>query len=131
MSNIEYDEVQTNSSHNGGKTIEFEDAPIKCIDCLEEFTWTAGEQEFFHDKNLLNPPKRCKECKKAKNRRIEAIEASKATGSRHRIEVAAECAGCSVMTTVPFYPSQGRPVYCRACYIANNSKATNGSSGTN
>jgi CxxC-x17-CxxC domain-containing protein len=21
------------------------------------------------------------------------------------------------VTTIPFYPSQGRPVYCRACFL--------------
>jgi CxxC-x17-CxxC domain-containing protein len=28
------------------------------------------------------------------------------------------CAQCGQQTTVPFYPSQGRPVYCRACFVA-------------
>lgn len=105
---------------------EFEDASIMCIDCSNEFVWTAGEQSFFHDKNLLNPPKRCKDCKKEKNRRLEAIEISRVTGKRHRIEVKAKCAGCSAITTVPFYPCQGRPVYCRACFIELNSGIANG-----
>jgi CxxC-x17-CxxC domain-containing protein len=26
------------------------------------------------------------------------------------------CAKCECVTTVPFYPSQGRPVYCHTCY---------------
>lgn len=97
---------------------EFEDVSIKCIDCVEEFTWTAGEQTFFRDKQLQNPPKRCKECKKAKNRRLEAIELTRTTGKRHRIEVKAECASCGISTTVPFYPCQGRPVYCRECFAS-------------
>ena len=29
------------------------------------------------------------------------------------------CAQCHEETTVPFYPSQGRPVYCRACFVAS------------
>jgi CxxC-x17-CxxC domain-containing protein len=94
----------------------FEDTPIRCIDCTQEFVWTAGEQLFFRDKQLQNPPKRCKECKKAKNKRLEAIELARTTGKKQRIEVRAECAKCSVVTTVPFYPCQGRPVYCRDCY---------------
>ncbi|MHC4609618.1 MAG: CxxC-x17-CxxC domain-containing protein, partial [Planctomycetota bacterium] len=28
----------------------------------------------------------------------------------------AVCAECGVSTTVPFKPTQGRPVYCRDCY---------------
>src|SRR6476661_6023972 len=83
---------------------EFQDTLIPCIDCAQDFIWTAGEQAFFRDKELKNPPKRCKECKKAKNKRLEAIELSKTTGKRQRIEVRAECARCSLVTTVPFYP---------------------------
>ncbi|MGE3465525.1 MAG: zinc-ribbon domain containing protein [Pyrinomonadaceae bacterium] len=102
----------------------FEDQPITCIDCAQTFIWSAGEQAFFLSKDLHNPPKRCKECKKAKNRRLEAIEASRLTGRRHKIEVRAQCALCSVVTTVPFYPCQGRPVYCRECFAEmKNGKA--------
>ncbi len=105
---------------------EFDDIAIDCIDCTGQFIWTAGEQSFFRDKQLQNPPKRCKECKKAKNNRLAAIEISRATGIRQRIEVSASCAKCSEVTTVPFYPSQGRPVYCRACYAEMNSATSNG-----
>ena len=96
---------------------EFEDRAILCVDCGQEFTWTAGEQLFFHDKGLRNEPKRCKPCKQAKNERLAAIAAAQATGVRQRIEVSVCCAHCGQQTTVPFYPSQGRPVYCRSCYI--------------
>ena len=102
------------------------DSMIGCIDCREQFVWTAGEQAFFLEKNLLNPPKRCKDCKRAKNRRLAAIEMAQATGKPHKIEVNAECAECKEVTTVPFYPSQGRPVYCRACFDRMKS---NGASG--
>jgi hypothetical protein len=27
---------------------------------------------------------------------------------------------------VPFYPSQGRPVYCRSCFLAGRTDGTNG-----
>jgi CxxC-x17-CxxC domain-containing protein len=108
---------------------EFEDKSIPCIDCKEDFVWTAGEQLFFRDKDLKNPPKRCKACKKAKNSRLEAIELARTTGQRHRIEVTANCARCETTTTVPFYPCQGRPVYCRACYVVvSNGSAANGRS---
>lgn len=99
---------------------EFDDVSIICIDCANDFTWTSGEQAFFRDKQLENPPKRCRDCKKAKNLRLEAIEISRTTGERLRIEVRASCARCSIATTVPFYPCQGRPVYCRACFTEMN-----------
>lgn len=98
--------------------MEFRDRIIKCIDCGEEFIWTAGEQIFFRDKGLQNPPKRCKPCKQAKNERIAAIMAAQAEGVRRRIEVPVVCAQCGQTTTVPFYPWQGRPVYCRSCFLA-------------
>lgn len=108
---------------------EFSDREIVCGDCSITFVWTAGEQAFFRDKNLLNPPKRCKECKQAKNERLAAIAAAQASGVRQRIEVSVSCARCGEATTVPFYPSQGRPVYCRSCYLELNPSILNGSHG--
>lgn len=105
---------------------ELKDLFIRCIDCAQDFIWTIGEQVFFHDKKLLNPPKRCKECKKAKNRRLEAIARNRVTGKPHKIEVPAQCAKCAAVTTVPFYPSQGRPVYCRSCFQEMSAGTNNG-----
>jgi len=105
---------------------EFVDQSITCIDCNNEFIWTIGEQVFFRDKQLQNPPKRCKECKQAKNERLAAIAIAQASGVRQRIEVSVSCARCSAATTVPFYPSQGRPVYCRSCFLEMNPQILNG-----
>ena len=105
-------------TENGARwRLEFEDRTIHCVDCGEDFIWTAGEQLFFHDKGLKNEPKRCKPCKQAKNERLAAIAAAQATGVRQRIEVSVQCAQCGQQTTVPFYPSQGRPVFCRSCFL--------------
>ena len=101
-----------------------EDQAIKCVDCGNEFMWTSGEQIFFRDKGLQNPPKRCKTCKQAKTERLAAIAAAQASGARQRIEVAVKCAKCGEQTTVPFYPSQGRPVYCRSCFLSNRGAET-------
>ncbi|HXM48584.1 MAG TPA: zinc-ribbon domain containing protein [Pyrinomonadaceae bacterium] len=98
---------------------DFQDRSITCVDCTEPFTWTAGEQVFFHDKGLKNEPKRCKSCKHAKNDRLAAISAAHLTGIKQRIEVTVTCAQCGEQTTVPFFPSQGRPVYCRSCFLAS------------
>lgn len=97
---------------------ELQDREIPCVDCKENFIWTAGEQVFFHDKGLQNEPKRCKPCKQAKNERLAAIAAAQVSGIRQRVEVAVKCAQCGEQTTVPFYPSQGRPVFCRSCFLA-------------
>ena len=100
-----------------GSAPTIRDKPIRCIDCLEDFLWTEGEQTFYRDKGLENPPKRCKPCKKAKTKRLDAIERAKVLGKKHVIEMKAECAKCNQTTTIPFYPSQGKPVYCRACFL--------------
>ncbi len=126
MSEKEFGAARESTVERPDETGEFGDTAIPCIDCKEDFIWTAGEQAFFRDKDLKNPPKRCKECKKAKNLRLEAIEMSKLTGKRHRIEVRANCDRCETSTTVPFYPCQGRPVYCRACFLALGAGAANG-----
>ena len=97
--------------------MEFRDRYIACVDCHEEFTWTVGEQEFFRDKGLKNKPKRCKPCKQAKNDRLAAMTSVQPAGVKMRIEVTVNCAQCGEQTTVPFYPSQGRPVFCRACFL--------------
>ena len=125
MSESNFD-VRVAETHTEEIASEFEDTSIVCIDCVHEFIWTAGEQLFFREKNLQNPPKRCKECKKAKNRRLEAIELAHTTGQPHKIEVRADCARCSTSTTVPFYPSQGRPVYCRQCFNEMKGETANG-----
>jgi CxxC-x17-CxxC domain-containing protein len=105
---------------------ELEDKSILCIDCSQNFVWSVGEQIFFRDKQLQNPPKRCKECKQAKNERLAAIASAQASGVKQRIEVSVNCARCNASTTVPFYPSQGRPVFCRSCYLEMNPSILNG-----
>lgn len=109
--------------HSASGEGEFEDTQIDCVDCGKPFVWTAGEQLFFRDKGLKHPPKRCKPCKKAKNERLEAVIKAQEAGVKQRIEVVVNCAKCGIQTTVPFYPSQGRPVYCRSCYLEKNPEA--------
>jgi CxxC-x17-CxxC domain-containing protein len=101
---------------------DFFEKDIICIDCGERFVWTIGEQVFFRDKGLKNPPKRCRHCKRAKNDRIASVAAAHAAGVKQRIEVAVYCARCKEFTTVPFYPSQGRPVLCRTCFTKKHPK---------
>ncbi len=126
MSENELTETEANPTSQLTDVAEFDDKPIVCIDCGTTFTWTVGEQAFFRDKKLQNPPKRCKECKQAKNERLAAIASAQASGVRQRIEVAVNCAKCNETTTVPFYPSQGRPVYCRSCFLEMNPSILNG-----
>ncbi len=41
------------------------DKTIKCMDCGEDFTLTAGEIDFFQKKGFTEP-KRCKKCRAIK-----------------------------------------------------------------
>lgn len=120
MSNIEANNLKEFNKRTFADGADFADIGVLCIDCGKEFVWTVGEQMFFRDKGLKNPPKRCKECKQAKNERLASIAAAQTSGVKQRIEVAVYCARCSGYTTVPFYPSQGRPVYCRSCFLEMN-----------
>ena len=45
---------------------EYKDKTIKCVDCGTEFTFTARDQEFYHEKGFTNEPKRCKQCREKK-----------------------------------------------------------------
>ena len=98
--------------------MEFQDRVIKCCDCEQDFIFTAGEQHFFHDKNFKNEPKRCKACK---NKRQGHASAGPA-----RTETSTNCSQCGRETTVPFKPTQGRPVFCRECFLVRKGSAAVG-----
>ena len=87
-----------------------EDKTLTCRECGQEFTFTVGEQEFYVSRGLQNEPRRCPECRVARRR-----ERSGGYGEPRRT-YSAVCAECGVETTVPFEPTQGRPVYCKECY---------------
>jgi len=44
----------------------FEDITLTCKDCGAEFTFTAGEQEFYAEKGFTNQPVRCTDCRRAR-----------------------------------------------------------------
>jgi len=100
--------------------MEFQDRVLQCVDCGAEFVFTAGEQMFFHDKHLKNEPKRCKPCKA---KRI-AVVSSQGDHRPIRVETRMNCSACGKETTVPFKPTQGRPVYCRECFQQRRQAAT-------
>jgi len=89
--------------------MEYHDRVLKCVECGAEFVFTAGEQMFFADKGFKNEPKRCKACK---SKRAQGTS----SGTYQRVETKTICSQCGKETTVPFRPTQGRPVYCRECF---------------
>lgn len=56
---------------------EYQDQTRICVDCHNEFLWSAGEQEYFHEKGFAEPPKRCKECRRARKERRGETERQK------------------------------------------------------
>jgi CxxC-x17-CxxC domain-containing protein len=91
--------------------MEYHDKVLKCAECGAEFVFTSGEQMFFADKGFKNEPKRCKACKASR-----AQGNGSGSGSVQRVETKTVCSQCGKETTVPFKPTQGRPVYCRECF---------------
>lgn len=84
----------------------FADRDVLCVSCGLRFVFSAGEQQFFKEKGFTNEPKHCKQCK---------VKMRDRTG-RKQTETHVECSECGCQTTVPFKPTQGRPVLCRACF---------------
>jgi CxxC-x17-CxxC domain-containing protein len=91
----------------------YQDRILTCRDCGQEFTFTAGEQEFFASKGLTNAPSRCPECRKAR-RNGGSSQQRAPRGEREQFD--AICASCGKATTVPFMPREDRPVYCSDCF---------------
>jgi len=109
-----------------------EDKSITCVDCGEEFLFTAGEQAFYRERGLTNEPTRCKNCReKRKAGRAMAGGASGGGGASYgrsdKQMYPAVCSNCGRETEVPFMPTAGRPVLCRDCF--NASKGTGAGAG--
>ncbi len=87
---------------------DFQDKQLKCRECGADFVFSAGEQAFFREKELMNEPQRCPTCRS--NRRRER------SGAGQREHHPVVCAECGQQATVPFVPRNDRPVYCAECY---------------
>ncbi len=104
--------------------MSFQEKTLTCSDCAKTFTFGAEEQEQFHSRGYTNEPKRCPECRQARKAERYGNEGgsygnsgnSGYRSSAPRQMFPAVCADCGKATTVPFEPSQGRPVYCSDCY---------------
>ncbi|MCL2082418.1 MAG: zinc-ribbon domain containing protein [Oscillospiraceae bacterium] len=84
----------------------YEDKTLQCKECSEDFTFTAGEQEFYNERGFMNEPQRCKNCRDARKNAVR--------GPREFF--GATCASCGAECKVPFEPKTERPVYCSDCF---------------
>jgi len=87
----------------------FADKTLVCSDCGQEFVFTAGEQEFYESRGLLNEPRRCPDCRQVRKR------AKMGPRQMHKVI----CAQCGVECEVPFIPRGDRPVYCNECFASS------------
>ena len=95
-----------------------QDKTLTCSDCGQEFTFTAGEQEFYQQKGFSEPT-RCSSCRaarKAARSSGDSYSSGGGFGGGSRQMYPAVCAACGKETEVPFQPRGDRPVYCSDCY---------------
>lgn len=94
----------------------YQDRILTCRDCGQDFTFSAGEQEFFASRNLTNEPGRCPSCRAARRHAQSTMPRSRTVEHYETT-----CADCGRLTSVPFIPRQDRPVYCSDCYQSHRS----------
>ncbi len=90
----------------------YRDRTIACRDCGNDFTFSAGEQEFFASKGLTNAPSRCPSCRAMRRGAQPSNSSRPSRGEQYE----AICATCGRTTSVPFIPREDRPVYCNDCF---------------
>src|SRR6185437_1695459 len=96
--------------------MDYVDRFLICLDCKEQFVFSAGEQLFFSDKQFRNEPKRCRACRVNRlGKKVQADTDGRVVKSP-RMESQVICSECNQQTIVPFKPTNGRPVLCRRCF---------------
>lgn len=98
--------------------MDFQDKTLTCRDCSKEFIWTAGEQQFYADKGLQNPPSRCKECRET---------ARQAKANRPTFSIT--CKECGKTDEVPFQPRDPKDVLCKECFMKKRAAEAGTSAG--
>lgn len=93
----------------------FADRTLTCVECGQEFTFTADDQE-FHASKGYQEPKRCPNCRAARRAGDGGGRGGGGGGFSSRPMYDAVCDNCGATTQVPFLPRQDRPVYCSDCF---------------
>jgi CxxC-x17-CxxC domain-containing protein len=100
------------------------DKALTCVDCSQEFAFTASEQQFYADRQF-SEPRRCPTCRAARKAARGSSDggSSGGYGSRGydrgpREMFSATCASCGREAQVPFRPSGAKPVYCSDCFTS-------------
>lgn len=98
--------------------MSFADKTLTCRNCGQEFIWTAGEQEFYQSRGLMNPPGRCPTC------RAERRAQRDSGYGAPRQMFTATCSNCGKEARVPFQPRGDKPVYCSECFEERSGRSS-------
>ncbi len=101
------------------------DKTLTCVDCSQEFAFTASEQQFYADRQF-SEPRRCPSCRASrKASRGDSGGGSLRSGgfgggysSGPREMFSATCSSCGREAQVPFRPNGSKPVYCSDCFTS-------------
>ena len=109
--------------------MSYADKTITCRDCGIDFSFTAGEQEFYAQKGFTNEPTRCPSCRQqrkagggrsggygSRDSYGGGYGSRDSYGSGPREMHSATCASCGREAQVPFVPRGDKPVYCSDCF---------------
>ena len=89
--------------------MEFQDRILQVRRLRRRVRLDGGRAAIFRRQEFQERPKRCKACK-------ESEPAVRPAAARERVETVTTCSACGKETTVPFKPTQGRPVFCKECF---------------
>ncbi len=114
--------------------MSFQDKTLVCRDCGQEFTFTAGEQEFYQQRGLTNEPGRCPDCRRARKAQqggggYGGYSSGGGYERAPRQMYAAVCSQCGRETEVPFQPRGDKPVYCSECFAERRQNSYSGGGG--
>ena len=122
--------------------MSFQDKSIACVDCGQDFVFTAGEQEFYQQRGLTNEPRRCPDCRRARKAQQGGGGGSYSSGGAgggysadggydrpQRQMFAAVCSECGKETQVPFQPRGDKPVYCSDCFASRRQTSSSSYGG--
>ncbi len=96
--------------------MSFSDITLTCKDCAQPFVFTAGEQEFYQQRGLLNQPGRCPDCRGARRAGGRSSNGNGGGYGGARELFTATCSQCGQEARVPFQPRGDKPVYCSSCF---------------